>query len=157
MEIRPEVREMLNETRENLSGYKRRHFMAQVVETMLGGSPTRAERELGWNRVTLAKALNELRGGFCFIDQYRLRGRKRAEEHLPTLLDDIRELAERYSQTDPTFRTTRQYTRLTTAALRQQLIDEKGYTDAELPTEETIRTKLNEMGYGLKRVKKVVR
>ncbi len=70
------------------------------------------------------------------------------------LLDDIRELAERYSQTDSTFRTTRQYTRLTTAALRQQLIDEKGYTDAELPTEETIRTKLNDMGYGLKRVKK---
>lgn len=155
MEITPEIREMLNETRKNLSGYKRRHFMAQVVESMLGSSPMKAEKELGWNRKTLAKALDEYRGGFCFIDHYHLRGRKRAEEHLPTLLDDIRELAERYSQTDPTFRTTRQYTRLTTAALRQQLIDEKGYTDAELPTEETIRTKLNDMGYGLKRVKKV--
>ncbi len=156
MEITPEIREMLNETRANLSGYKRRHFMAQVVESMLGGSPMRAEKELGWNRKTLAKALDEYRGGFCYIDHYHLRGRKRAEEHLPRLLDDIRELADRYSQTDPTFRTTRQYTRLTTAALRQQLIDEKGYTDAELPTEETIRTKLNAMGYGLKRVKKVV-
>ena len=156
MEITPAIQEMLNETRANLSGYKRRHFMAQVVESMLDSSPMRAEKELGWNRKTLAKALDEYRGGFCFIDHYHLRGRKRAEEHLPTLLDDIGELAERYSQTDPTFRTTRQYTRLTTAALRQQLIDEKGYTDAELPTEETIRTKLNDMGYGLKRVKKVV-
>lgn len=156
MEITPEIRVMLNETRDNLSGYKRRHFMAQVVETMLDSSPMRAERELGWNRKTLAKALDEYRGGFCFIDRYHLRGRKRAEEHLPTLLDDIQELAERYSQTDPTFRTTRQYTRLTTAELRQQLIDEKGYTDEELPTEETIRTKLNDLGYGLKRVKKVV-
>ena len=156
MEITPEIRDMLNENRDNLSGYKRRRFMAQVVESMLDSSPMRAEKELGWNRVTLAKALNEYRGGFCFIDHYHLRGRRRSEEHLPTLLDDIQELADRHSQTDPTFRTTRQYTRLSSAALRQQLIDEKGYTHEELPTEETIRGKLNEMGYGLKRVKKVV-
>ena len=157
MEITPEIRNMLNETRETLGGYTRRHFMAQVVDTMLDGSPMRAEKELGWNRVTLAKAFDELRGGFCFIDHYHLRGRKRAEDHLPTLLDDIQELAERHSQTDPTFRTTRQYTRLTATALRQQLINEKGYTDKELPTEQTIRSKLNELGYSLKRVKKVVR
>lgn len=156
MEITPEIRDMLNETRESLSGYHRRHFMAQVVETMLDGSPMRAEKALGWNRVTLGKALDELRGGYCLIEQYQQRGRKRAEEELPTLLDDIRELAERHSQTDPTFRTTRQYTRLTAVALRQQLIDEKGYTDEALPTEQTIRSKLNELGYSLKRVKKVV-
>jgi hypothetical protein len=156
MEITPEIREMLNETKETLSGYHRRHFMAQVVETMLDGSPMRAEKELGWNRVTLGKALDEFRGGYCRIDQYPQRGRNRAEAHLPTLLDDMRELAERHSQTDPTFRTTRQYTRLTAVALRQQLIDEKGYTDEELPTVQTIRTKLNELGYKLKRVKKVV-
>ena len=155
MELTPEIRETLNETKASLSGYKRRHFMAKVVQTMLCGSPTRAEKELGWNRVTLSKALKELEGGFCYIDRYYARGRKRAEEHLPSLLDDIREIAGRYSQTDPTFRTTRQYTRLTTAALRRQLIEEKGYTDAELPSEETIRIKLKDLGYGLKRVKKV--
>jgi len=101
MDITPEIRVMLNETKDNLSGYKCRHFMAQVVETMLDGSPTKAEKKLGWNRVTLAKALNELRGGFCFIDHYHLRGRKRAEDHLPALLDDIQELAGRYRQTLP--------------------------------------------------------
>ena len=62
MEITPGIRDMLNETKETLSGYKCRHFMAQVVETMLDGSPMRAEKELGWNRVTLGKALAE-RGG----------------------------------------------------------------------------------------------
>ncbi len=157
MKLTPEVRETLNETKASLSGYKRRHFMAKVVQTMFSGSPTKAEKELGWNRVTLSKARKELEGGFCYIDRYHARGRKRAEEHLPGLLDDIREIADRYSQTDPTFRTTRQYTRLTTAALRRQLIEEKGYTDSELPSEETIRVKLNELGYGLKRVKKVAR
>jgi hypothetical protein len=156
MELTPEICETLNETKASLHGYSRRHFMAQIVKTMCEGSPTRAEKELGWNRVTLSKALKELEGGFCYIDRYYARGRKRAEEHLPGLLNDIRELAERYSQTDPTFRTTRQYTRLTCAALRQQLIDEKDYTDEELPTAETIRQKLNGLGYGLKRVKKVV-
>ena len=156
MEITPEIRDMLNETRVSLNGYSRRHFMAQVVETMLDSSPMRAEKELGWNRVTLAKALDELRGGYCLIDQFQQRGRKRAEEELPTLLDDIRNLAERHSQTDPTFRTTRQYTRLSAVGLRQQLIAEKGYTDEALPTEQTIRSKLNELGYRLKRVKKVV-
>ncbi len=157
MEITAEISAMLNETREELSGYKRRHFMARIVETMLDCSPMRAEKELGWNRGTLAKALDEVRGGFCYIDQYHQRGRKRAETHLPTLLADIQDLAARHSQIDPTFRTTRQYTRLTTAALRQQLMAEKGYTDAELPTEETLRSKLNQLGYGLKRVKKVAR
>ncbi len=154
MELTAELRETLNETKANLSGYKRRHFMAQIVQTVCAGSPLKAHKELGWNRGTLSKALAELAGGFCYIDRYFARGRKPVEEHLPTLLDDICELAGRYSQTDPTFRTTQQYTRLTSAALRQQLIEEKGYTDAELPTEETIRQKLNELGYGLKRVKK---
>jgi hypothetical protein len=156
MELTAAVRETLKETRTMLSGYQRRHFMAKIVQAVFGGSPMKAHKELGWNRDSLAKALEELEGGFCYIDRYYARGRKRAEEHLPHLLEDIREIADRYSQTDPTFRTTRQYTRLTSAALRQQLIEEKGYTDTELPSEETIRQKLNQLGYGLKRVKKVV-
>lgn len=156
MELTPELCATLNETRASLKGYQRRHFMARIVKTMCGGSPMKAEQELGWNRMTLSKALQELEGEFCYIDRYYARGRKAAEEHLPHLLDDIRELAERYSQTDPTFRTTRPYTRLTTKALRQQLIDAKGYSDEELPTEETIRKKLNALGFGRKRVKKHV-
>jgi len=34
------------------------------------------------------------------------------------------------------------------------LISQKGYTDEELPTEETIATKLNELGYYPKKVAK---
>jgi hypothetical protein len=52
-------------------------------------------------------------------------------------------------------RTTRLFTRLTAAQMRTQLIETKGYSEAELPCEETIRTKLNALGYGSKRVKKV--
>jgi len=81
------------------------------------------------------------------VDAYASRGRKRAEEHLPNLLCDIRAIVDSQSQTDPQFKTNRLYTRLTAPEVRRQLIEQKGYTDKELPTATTIGTKLNEMGY----------
>jgi hypothetical protein len=83
-----------------------------------------------------------------------LRGRKRAEEHLPNLLTDLQAIVDSQSQTDPQFRTARLYTRLTATEVRRQLIAQKGYTDAELPTAETIGTKLNALGYYLQKVAK---
>jgi len=128
--------------------------MAKIVKTMFGGKPSHAEHELGWNRVTLRKALRELEGEFCYVDQYHQRGRKKSEEHLPHLLDDIRAIVDSQSQTDPTFRTQRLYTRLSAAEVRQQLIKQKGYSDDELPTAATIGSKLNGLGYRLRTVQK---
>lgn len=154
MQLTDEFKTTLNETKAMLSGYARRHFMAQIVETVFGGKPSHAECELGWNRTTLRKALNELKGGFCVIDRYQARGRQKSEAHLPNLLTDIRAIVDSQSQTDPTFRTQRLYTRLSAAAVRQQLIEQKGYTDAELPCAATINNKLNRMGYHLRAVQK---
>jgi hypothetical protein len=39
--------------------------------------------------------------------------------------------------------------------VRQQLILQKGYQDEELPSEEIIRQRLNELGYHLRRVAKI--
>ena len=155
MEITAEIGSWINETKSSLKGYQCRHFMAETVKTMCEGSPMKAERELGWNRGTIRKALEECEGQFCYIDQVFLRGRKKAEEHLPKLMDDIVEIADQFSQTDPTFRTTRLFTRLTATQMRTQLIETKGYEDEQLPCRETIRAKLNSLGYGSKRVKKV--
>jgi hypothetical protein len=58
------------------------------------------------------------------------------------------------SQVDPQFRTNRLYIRLTAAEVRRQLIAQKGYREDELPTAETISTKLNELGYSPKKVAK---
>lgn len=154
MSLSKAIKEIIVETAESLAGYERRHYMARVVKKLYDGSPTAAESELGWNRKTVRKAVQEWDGGFCYIDRYHERGRKKAEVHLPNLLDDICQIADAYSQTDPTFRTTRLYTRLSAAEVRQQLLEQKGYTDEELPCEDTIRRKLNRLGYGLKRVKK---
>jgi hypothetical protein len=154
MEISKELKNTLNETRKQLSGYQRRHFMAQIVESLCGGNARQASRELGWDRKTLSKGLDELRGGFCYIDQYAKRGRKKAEEHLPNLKQDIKAIVDNQSQTDGTFRTTRLYTRLSAAEVRRQLLAQKGYGEDELPTRVTINKKLNEMGYHLRPVQK---
>jgi transposase len=46
------------------------------------------------------------------------------------------------------------YTRITAASVRKALRDEKGYSDEELPSENTVGAMLNRMGYSLKRVQK---
>jgi hypothetical protein len=73
---------------------------------------------------------------------------------LPNLIDDIDAIVKGQSQTDPTFKTTRLYTRLSSAEVRQQLIEQKGYNDSDLPSEETIRQKLQELGYRMRSVQK---
>jgi len=85
---------------------------------------------------------------------FAARGRKRAEDHLPNLLLDIAALVDSQSQADPQFRTNRLYTRLDATEVRHQLIAQKGYTDAELPTVQTITTKLNALGYYPQKVAK---
>jgi len=93
------VKKVLQETAQALpSGYARRNYMARVVAELLDSSPSRAKEELGWDRNTVSKALSELKGGFCYIDRYSERGRKKAEEHLPNLLEDIKEIADSFSQ-----------------------------------------------------------
>lgn len=148
------LKALFKDIAKKLKGSKRRTFMAQVVKLLGEGGQRRAERELNWNRVTIHKGMHELESGFECIDAFAARGRKRAEEHLPNLLKDITAIVDEQSQTDPKFKTTRLYTRISAAEVRKQLILQKGYTEEELPSEETIRVKLNELGYILKSVQK---
>jgi hypothetical protein len=141
------LKPILIETAITLKGAARRRFMAQAVKALGRGGYARAERELGWNAGTVRKGMHELVHGITCLDAFQLRGRKTTEDHLPNLLGDIRAIVDGQSQTDPQFRSNRLYTRLTAAEVRYQLIAQKGYTDAELPTERTILTKLNDLGY----------
>jgi hypothetical protein len=147
MELPDSLKALFIETATSLKGSARRHFMARTVQELGPGGQRWAERELGWNRQTIRKALRELASGLICLDAVALRRRKRAEEHLPSLLVDILAIVDGQSQADPQFRTKRLYTRLTAAEVRRQLIAQKGYTDAELPTERTIASKLTQLGY----------
>jgi hypothetical protein len=154
MELTDTLKEIFTQTARVLKGSVRRVFMAQVVKALGKGGQRRAEKELGWHRRTLRKGMRELESGFRCNDNFSARGRKPAEHHLPQLLDDITAIAEAESQTDPTFQTTRLYIRLSAAEVRKQLIEQKGYRDEALPCADTIGTKLNELGYHPKKVKK---
>ena len=147
MELTDTLKALFIETANTLKGAERRHFMARTVQELGLGGQRRAERELGWNRQTLRKALRELHSGLTCLDAFSLRSRKRAEAHLPNLLVDITAIVDGQSQTDPQFRSNRLYTRLSAAEVRRQLIAQHHYTDAQLPTERTIATKLNDLGY----------
>ena len=83
-----------------------------------------------------------------------MRGRKKTEERLPRLTQDIKDIAEPQCQTDPQFKSTRLYTRLTICEIRKQLINQKGYHDCDLPTNQTLNTIVNNLGYLLKIVQK---
>jgi hypothetical protein len=154
MELTDALKTVFRDTAASLTGSARRAFMARVVQQLGPGGQRRAERELGWSRVTIRKGQHELTSGFTCVDAFTARGRKRAEDHLPRLLDDLRAIVDGQSQADPQFRSRRLYTRLSAAEVRRQLILQQHYTDAELPTEETIRVKLNMLGYTLTTVAK---
>jgi hypothetical protein len=153
MDLEPAVREVLVTTAHSLKGAARRRFMAQSTQT-LGLSQRQAYLQLGWNRDTLRKGTHELTSGITCVDAHSARGRKPVEFHLPHLLDDIGALVADHCQTDPTFRTTRLYCRLTAAAVRRLLIERKGYTDEQLPTVQTLTSKLNVLGFRLTKVAK---
>ena len=133
----PEMIPLLIDAAKALKASQRRLFMAKTVEAMGRGGQVWAEAHLGWNRETIRKGMHELRTGMTCIDAFSCRRRKPAEEHLPRLLDDIRDIVDGQGQADPKFQTRRLFTRISAASVRRRLIIEKGYTDAELPTQQT--------------------
>ena len=141
-------------TAKALHGTERRLFMARTVHSLGEGGQRHAEAEFGWNRATIRKGMAELRTGITCCDAFSGRGRLRAEERLPSLLADIKDIVTGQSQTDPRFRTLRLYTRLTAEEVRRQLLTKKGYRDEQLPRVRTIRNKLNDLGFHLSKVAK---
>lgn len=128
--------------------------MAQIVVELGYGGQSKVERELGWNRGTIRKGISEVTSGLTPVDNYRARGRKKAEWHLPSLLSDLKAVVDCNSQTDPSFKTKRLYTRLSARQVREELIRQHSYSESELPSSETIRQKLNQLGYYPQRVAK---
>ncbi len=136
-----------------LTGYQRRLFVAEVATELCGGSARQAERRFGWGRVTVVKGLHESCAGVRCLENFAARGRPRSEEKNPQLAEDIRAIVEPHTQADPELKSSRRYTNLSAAEVREALIA-KGYSKEELPSERTTRDILNRMNYRLKRIQK---
>lgn len=146
MTLTHDDRVLYTETAQKLSGPDRRRFMAQTAKH-LGLGWQAAVVALGWCVDTVRKGLRELESGLPIVDDLSTRGRKRAEEHLPNLIADIRDIVDSQCQTDPRFQTQRLYRRISAPEVRRQLIERKNYTDAQLPCVRCLESKLNQLGY----------
>ncbi len=154
MELTAELKALFIETAQMLKGHERRIYMAKVVRLLGPGGQRQAEKELGWNRGTIRKGSRELSSGLRCADAFSARGQKKIEEKLPPLCEDIKAIVDSQSQIDPSFKTQRLYTRLSAAEVRRQLISQKQYREASLPSERTIGRRLNQLGYYPARIAK---
>lgn len=136
-----------------LKGHSRRKFLAEVCTTLCDGSTRKTEARFGWGRETVAKGLCEPEESRMDSADKLRRGRQRSEEKNPQLAIDIRLIVEPHTHSDPELKTSRQYTNLSAAEVRQALI-ERGYQEDRLPSERTLRDILNRMNYRLKRIQK---
>jgi hypothetical protein len=136
-----------------LTGYQRRSFQAEVATELCGGHARLAERRFGWGRDTVEKGLHERHHGVRCLENFSARGRQRSEQKAPQLAADIRAIVEPHTYADPELKSSRRYTNLSAAEVRDALI-QKGYPQERLPSERTMRDILNRMNYRLKRIQK---
>lgn len=146
---------ILVETVNQLKGSNKRKALAKTAKELGKGGQSIVAYEFNVSRDTIRKGTHELESGFEIVDAHNAKGRKKKEEKMPKLMDDIKDIVDSQSQTDPNFKTTRLFTRLTVKEIRKQLILQKEYTDDELPSNQTLNNKVNQLGYTLKKVQKV--
>jgi hypothetical protein len=152
-ETTDQIDALLRSGARRLTGHQRRLFQAEVATELCVGSPRLAERRFGWGRATVEKGLHESHQGMRCLENFAARGRRRSEDHNPQLAADIRAIVEPHTYADPELRSSRRYTNLSAAEVREALTD-KGHRKAELPSERTMRDILNRMNYRLKRIQK---
>ena len=136
-----------------LKGSAHRMYLGQLALDLESGGKSLVSRSLGISRVTLRKGITEVESGIPQKDMFSQRGRKPLSETNPELLEKIKEIADNSSQTDPQFKSTRLYTRLSAKEVRKQLI-KIGYKDEELPCNQTIWNKLLDLGFKRRKVAK---
>jgi hypothetical protein len=149
----PPFDNLIRSAARRLKGHQRRLFLAEVASQLCDGNPRQAERRFGWGRDTVAKGLHETTQGIRCLEHFAARGRQRTEDKNPQLASDIRAIVEPHTQADPELRSSRRYTNLSAAEVRQALID-RGHAAEQLPSERTLRDILNRLNYRLQRIQK---
>ena len=136
-----------------LKGSARRMFLGQLALDYGKGGRVRISKALGISRVTLNKGIEEVITGIAIKDKFEERGRKKLEELQPQLIEDLKKIGDTSSQTDPQFKSTRLYSRLSINQVRKELL-KRGYEEAELPSNETLRNQMMNLGFKRKKVAK---
>jgi hypothetical protein len=138
---------------QRMKGSERRIYLAEIAKRLGYGGMKLVNEHFAIDFKTLQKGMEELESGNYIIDAFDKRGRKSIEVHLPNILNDIKSIVDSESQTDPRFEDTRLFTRLTPENIKIQL-HKKGYRLDDLPTNQTIYNKVNELGYSFSTIQK---
>jgi hypothetical protein len=138
---------------QKMTGSERRIYLAGIAKQLVYGGMKLVNTHFGIDFRTLQKGMDELESGNWIIDAFDKRGRKSIETHLPNILNDIKNIVDSESQADPRFEDNRLFTRLTPENIKIQL-QKIGYTPEELPTNQTIYNKVNELGYSFSNIQK---
>ncbi|MEI6423806.1 MAG: hypothetical protein WCP55_16440, partial [Lentisphaerota bacterium] len=94
-------------------GLRKRRIMASLAMRFCGGSPRKTERKFGFARDSVTTGIGELKSGISCISSYSERGRIKTEVAYPQSGDDIHHILKEHSQTDPTFKSTLCYSKMT--------------------------------------------
>jgi hypothetical protein len=138
--LTPDQKADLRLAASNMTGIKKRAFMAEMAIQYCGSSARLSETVFGWNRKSVKLGLAEKETDItCQQAKKGRSGRKPWEEKNAQVAQSLRNLAEANVQQDPTFNSTISYTRLTAAKAIDQL-KQSGYQEAEL-TANIIRLK----------------
>lgn len=137
----------------SLKGSERRMFLGRLALDLGRGGRSLICKTLNIHKSTLSKGIKEVKSGEPIKDRFNERGRKPLDQTFPDLLNSIKEIADAASQIDPKFTSTRLYTRLSASSLRAELLN-RGYSEDELPTNQTLWNKLYQLGYKRRKVAK---
>jgi len=138
---------------ENLKGSTRRMFLGQIAIDLGRGGKVMVSNYLNISRQTLRKGIREVESGEIQKDRFNERGRKPLSQTNPELVSSIKQIVDAASQTDPQFKSTRLYTRLSPRTVREKLI-KQGYESSNLPSKDTIGNVMKELGYKRRKVSK---
>lgn len=125
----------------SLKGSAKRKFAGQLSLDLGWGGKSLVSKTLSISRKTISKGITEIETGEAIKDNFTQRGRKPLEAYNPELLRSIKKIVDGSSQIDPKFTSERLYTRLSASQVRKQLL-KQGYTESELPTNQTIWNKM---------------
>ena len=138
---------------ESLKGSKRRKFLGRLALDIGKGGRMLVSKTLGISRHTLRKGIQEIESGEDIVDRFHERGRHKTEQTSPELVASLRKIVDGASQTDPQFKSTRLYTRLSAKSVSEELV-KQGYLVEDIPSENTLYNIMKRLGYKRRKVGK---
>ena len=143
----------INNIKNEKNKISKKKMIGSLVLDIGGRCISAIAKALECSRKYVKKCYNFVKNGCMEQIKLEFRGRKRLTEIYPYLEDDIIKIMQNSLSTDPKFKTEKQYVNMTVKEIKKQLIETGRYQENSF-SNSSLNNIINEMGYGLKKVKK---